>query len=163
MNEKEESIIINYFTKYKIKDDNINNSENIKSLITLIIKDINNDCSKKKEELEIILKELFKNNYWCDKDYEFKKYLKYNDNFILKNINISNLLFYSIEFNNFNIAKLLLKCGAKLNDINKNIIHYLFKNKSLDSKKFSFALNIVKDASILKKETIFSIIEKKKL
>jgi len=63
-----------------------------------------NNKKKKKKDLEITLKELFKNNYWCDKGYEFEKYLKFDDNFILNNVNISNLFFYSIEYTTFNIV-----------------------------------------------------------
>jgi len=59
-----------------------------------------------------LLNELFE-KYWYNRYYEFDDYLKYDNDFILKNVNGIRILYYSIGCNNFEIAKVLLKMESQ--------------------------------------------------
>ena len=79
-------------------------------------------------------------------------------------INNTELLFSSNEYNNYEIAKLLLKYGTRITNLNtdsKNIIEYLIEKRKLDSKNFLFILNIVEDASLITPEVLCQLIELK--
>jgi len=74
----------------------------------------------------------------------------------------TELLFYSIEGNDFKTVHLLLKYGIQINKRNresKNIIEYLIENRKLDSKNLLFILNMVKDASLITSEVLCHLIE----
>ncbi|OUM61133.1 hypothetical protein PIROE2DRAFT_69649 [Piromyces sp. E2] len=76
-------------------------------------------------------------------------------------INNTEALFYAIENNDFNLAKLLLRNGTKITNknhpISNNIIEYLLKVDKLNKRNLLFALNITKDVSIVTKEFLFSL------
>jgi len=81
-----------------------------------------------------------------------------------QSINNTELLFHSIEFNNYETTKLLLKYGTRITNLNtesKNIIEYLIEKRKLDSKKLFFILNIVNDASLITSEVLCQLIELK--
>jgi len=77
----------------------------------------------------------------------------------------TKLLFYSIEYHEFNAARVLLKYGTQIvnrNNESKNIVEYLVEKRKLDSSNLLFILNIVKDSSLMTPEvlchTIFIIL-----
>ena len=81
-----------------------------------------------------------------------------------QSINNTELLFHSIEYNNYETAKLLLKYGTKIKSLNtesKNIIEYLIEQRKLDSTNLSFILKTVKDASLVTPEFLCQLIELK--
>jgi len=78
-----------------------------------------------------------------------------------QSINNTELLFHSIECNNYETAKLLLNIGTRITNWNtesKNIIEYFVEKRKLDSKKLLFILNIVKDASLMTSDVLCKII-----
>ncbi|ORX70412.1 hypothetical protein BCR32DRAFT_250178 [Anaeromyces robustus] len=79
------------------------------------------------------------------------------------NINNNDLLYYSIECNNFEVAKLLLRNGAQLNHKNNNIIEYLIEKNKLDSKKLLFILKSVKNASVITLKALVYLIKEYEL
>jgi len=79
-----------------------------------------------------------------------------------QSVNNKELLFYSIEYNNFETARLLLKYGTRIDSLNtesKNITEYLIEKRKLDSEKLQFILKIVKDASLITSKIICHLIE----
>jgi len=79
-------------------------------------------------------------------------------------INYTELLFYSIECSNYEIAKLLIKCGTRIDNLNsesKNIIEYLIEKRKLDSENFLFVLNITKDSSLITPKVLSQLIQLK--
>jgi len=96
--------------------------------------------------------------------YNIIEYIFFQQQTIYRNQNIDNtdLLYYSIEYGNFKVAKLLLKNGVQINNKNNNIIEYLFKKNKLSIEKLYFILKIVKDASLCTIEVLYQIIEKER-
>jgi len=74
---KKNSVLIKYLKCYNMYYEGFFEADDIKSLICSLIRD--NEINA----IENVLKELFE-NYKYDKDYEFDKYFKYNNNFILR-------------------------------------------------------------------------------
>jgi len=68
--------------------------------------------------------------------------------------NNTKLLYYSIENENFEVAKFLLRNGIPIDNKDNNILEYLLKKDKLNSKKLQFILKIVKDASLCTIEII---------
>jgi len=72
----------------------------------------------------------------------------------------TELLFYSIECSNYEIARLLMKYGTRIDNLNtesKNIIEYLIEKRKLNSENFLFILNIVKDASLITSKVLHQL------
>ncbi|OUM67754.1 hypothetical protein PIROE2DRAFT_4705 [Piromyces sp. E2] len=79
----------------------------------------------------------------------------------LDNINNTELLFSSLEYENYEIAKVLLRKGTKIIDKNnnsENIIEYLLRKEKLHIKNLLFILNIVKDTSLLTSKVLCTVI-----
>jgi len=71
-------------------------------------------------------------------------------------------LFHSVGCNNFEIARLLMKNGTKIDNLNsesKNIIEYLIEKRNLNSVNLLFILNIVNNASLITPSIICSLIK----
>jgi len=74
----------------------------------------------------------------------------------------TELLFYSIENNNFKVSKLFLNYGISIENKNiqsRNILEHLFENKKLNSKNLSFILNIKKDTTLITSVLLFNLIK----
>jgi len=113
---KKNSEVIKYLKEYKLYNEDNFKSDEIKTLICLIIKNCNLTKLEKKKTLELVLNELFE-NYKYDRDYEFNDYFKYNNEFILK-----LLLYYKnkikisrIEFELILIKEKEDKCNSVIN------------------------------------------------
>jgi len=98
---------------------------------------------KENYSLEII-------NFFIEQQNVFYKY---------QSIDNTGLLYYSIEINNFKVAKLLLKNGARIDNKDNNVIKYLLRKRKLDSEKLLFILNIVKNASLCTINIICEIVK----
>ncbi|KAG4092743.1 hypothetical protein H8356DRAFT_1294369 [Neocallimastix lanati (nom. inval.)] len=113
---KKNSEVIKYLKEYKLYNEDNFKSDEIITLICLIIKNCNLTKLEKKKTLELVLNELFE-NYKYDRDYEFNDYFKYNNEFILK-----LLLYYKnkikisrIEFELILIKEKEDKCNSVIN------------------------------------------------
>ncbi|OUM69002.1 hypothetical protein PIROE2DRAFT_3241 [Piromyces sp. E2] len=79
-----------------------------------------------------------------------------------QSINKTELLFYSIEFNNFGLATILINCETRVDNKNtdsKNIIEYLIEKRNLDSRKFLFIMKHIKNASLITPEVLCQLIK----
>ncbi|OUM64919.1 hypothetical protein PIROE2DRAFT_60337 [Piromyces sp. E2] len=75
-------------------------------------------------------------------------------------INNTEALFCSVEYSNFEIANLLLRCGEEITNTNsnsENIIEYLLRVDKLSSTNLSFILNITKDLSLVSNKVLFKL------
>ncbi|ORX70387.1 hypothetical protein BCR32DRAFT_272389 [Anaeromyces robustus] len=75
-------------------------------------------------------------------------------------INNTELLFYSLKFNNFKIAKLLLRNNVWIENINENgdnIIEYLIECDKLNSENLLFILKVVKNSSLITADKFYNI------
>jgi len=122
--------LIKFFKEYQIKPEEFNNFND--TLLYLV---------KHKTSFEII-KFIFEQQHLGNK----------------QGINNIKTLLYSIENNDYKIAKLLLQSGAKIineNSASNNIIEYLIKVKKLNANNLFFVLNVTKDVSIITNEILF--------
>jgi len=74
----------------------------------------------------------------------------------------TELLFYSIENDNFKVAKLFLNNGISIENKDlqsRNILEYLTENKKLNFKNLSFILNIEKNTTLITSELLFKLIK----
>ena len=90
-------------------------------------------------------------------EYFIKRQQKENYPFLLNN---AEALFYSIEYFRFEVAKLLLNYGVRIESKNadsENIIEYLVRVDKLYEKQLSFILKIKKDLSLLTNKVLFKL------
>eukprot|EP00833_Pecoramyces_ruminatium_P012007 jgi/Orpsp1_1/1186039/evm.model.c7180000096583.2 len=133
---------------------------------------INNRIEQEKLNL---LKEsllyLIKNGYPYENiEFFIKQYYHHQSYQLQNNNNIDNkeseLLFCSIEYNNFKIAKLLLKYETIIinnNNSSNNILNYLCVNNKLNLENLLFILNISKTTNLITSEVLCNIINNKNI